>query len=145
MFKILLKLKPRDRFFKCISLKQQNWCDFWGFVIVFLKTQFMDNTQGLGKCYYHYTYLDHDFAYIAKNFPIGSNDVCLIVFWQQLSCRMPVSTKKKMENETGKFHPSIEALITYSPQPAPLVNDRSINISTDYVVLVIVIWRQIVN
>ena len=56
-----------------------------------------------------------------------------------------MGTKKKMENETGIFHPSIEALNTSSPQPAPLVNDHSINISTDYVVLVIVIWRQIVN
>ena len=47
-------------------------------------------------------------------------------------------TKQKMENETG---------ITYhlGEAPAPLANNRSIKISTDYVVVVISIQRQLVN
>ena len=80
MFKVLLKLKPRDRFFKPFSLKQQNWCDFWGYVTVVLKTQFMDSTQVSVSVIIITLISTMIFANITKNFLTGSNDVCLIVF-----------------------------------------------------------------
>ena len=98
-------------------------------------TQFIFNIPSLGKCYQHYIYLDHDYG-VFKKTSFNSFEICFSL--QQLPWRMRVRTKQKMENETGITYHLVEA-------PAPLANNRSIKISTDYVVVVISIQRQLVN
>ena len=132
MLKILFKLKSCDLFLKMFPIKQQIW--LLGFVITAIPSSFF-NIPSLGKCYQHYIYLDHDYG-VFKKTSFNSFEICFSL--QQLPWRMRVRTKQKMENETGITYHLVEA-------PAPLANNRSIKISTDYVVVVISIQRQLVN
>ena len=132
MLKILFKLKSCDLFLKVFPIKQQIW--LLGFVITAIPSSFSISQVLVNVI--STTYTSTMITVYSKKTSFNSFEICFSL--QQLPWRMRVRTKQKMENETRITYHLVEA-------PAPLANNRSIKISTDYVVVVISIQRQLVN